>query len=54
MKTIRVAFGGDLRKNERRRLSDAEIVRRYRDGYGKFPPVEDELNGWEEEQAWPS
>ena len=37
----------------RKRLSDAEIVQRYREGYGKFPPVEEELSGWEEEEAWP-
>ena len=34
------------------RPSNEEIVRRYREGYGKFPPTEDELNGWEDEEAW--
>ena len=29
----------------RARLSNDEVVRRYRDGYGKFPPTEEELNG---------
>lgn len=35
-------------------LSSDEIVRRYREGYGKLPPTEDELNGWEDEEAWPN
>ena len=35
------------------RPSSDEIVRRYREGYGKFPPTEDELNGWEDEEVWP-
>lgn len=35
------------------RLSNEEVVRRYKDGYREFPPTEDELNGWEDEEAWP-
>lgn len=35
------------------RPSNEEVVRGYREGYGKFPPTEDELNGWEDEEAWP-
>lgn len=37
----------------RARLRSDEIVRRYGEGYGKFPPTEDELNGWEDEEVWP-
>lgn len=37
----------------RARLTNDEVARRYKDGYGKFPPTEDELNGWEDEEAWP-
>ena len=40
-------------RGTRARLRGEEIVRRYREGYGKFPPTEDELNGWEDEEVWP-
>ncbi len=38
--------------NGRVRLSEEEIVRRYREGYAKYPLTEEEL-GWEEAQVWP-
>ena len=52
---LREALAGYLRPSRKAgpaRLSNEEVVRRYREGYGKFPPTEEELSGWEDEEAW--
>lgn len=51
--TTRSAFAREALRAALKRLADAELEQKFREGYARKPVKKGEFGNWESEQAWP-